>query len=347
MQEILSLTSFVVNTDIKENLKQELQKYKSILIIAGNTAYSKFKHKLDYALTSDFYLTHAKECSYLDINKILNECEGKFFDLVLAIGGGKVIDTSKYIANKLNLEIITIPTIAATCAAVSALSVIYEDEKFKELALFKNPPLKTFIDLETIKNAPKRFLIAGIGDTMAKFYEFDLQLKYAKANNIRVNYSNYLGKICSILCKDLNYEYAKSLNDDLSFKNVVMSIIVNTGYVSRSINIEYNGAFAHATCYAISYDKLVEREFLHGELVAFGVLVQLVLEKNYDEYERLVKFYKEINLPTKLSDFSNTLDTSKIAELILASSDVKNLISLGFKVNKEDLKQALIYKKEI
>lgn len=350
MQEILSLTSFVVDFDIKKNLKQELQNYKNILVIAGVTAFAKFKDKLEYAISGNYHLTHTKECSFNDINKIINECKGLEFDLVLAIGGGKVLDTSKYIANAFNLKIITIPTIAATCAAVSALSVIYEDEKFKELALFKEPPFKCFIDLETIKNAPKRYLIAGIGDTMAKFYEFDLQLKYAKANNIGVNYSNSFGKICSNLCVDLNYEYAKSLNDNLSFKNVVMSIIVNTGYVSRSINIEYNGAFAHATCYAISYIKEIEKNFLHGELVAFGILVQLLIEKKYDEYEKLLKFYKEINLPTKISDFIKEDEflkhIDKIASLVLASSDVINLINRGFITNLDEIKNALIYKKE-
>ncbi len=348
MLENILFTNTIVDFNIENILKNELKNYKNILIISGKTAFSKMQNRLDL-LKINHSIYYVKECSHKSIDEILKD--NKTYDLVLGIGGGKAIDTAKFVANKLNLFIITLPTIAATCAATSGLSVIYDDfGKFLEFAEYDNFNIKCIVDLEIIKNAPKRYLIAGIGDTMAKFYEFDLKQKMAIKSGESLDYSNTLGKIVSLLCKDLNYDFAiKAINENeanLDFKQVVMSIILNTGIVSRLIKPEYNGAIAHAVCYGLGVFSSIEKNFLHGELVAFGILIQLLLEKNYDEYEKLSEFYKQINLPCKIDDFINKDEfltkIDEVMEFILNSVDVKYLIKTGFLINKENLQNALM-----
>ncbi|MBA5760653.1 oxidoreductase, partial [Escherichia coli] len=41
---------------------------------------------------------------------------------------------------------------------------------------------------------------------------------------------------------------------------------------------------------------------LHGNKVAYGILVQLVIENRWDEIERLLPFYSELGLPMSLYD---------------------------------------------
>ena len=351
MLETLSFTNTIVDVDISKIIQKELENYKNILIITGKTAFSKSQEKLPLA-NKNCSINYVKECSHSVFNKILEDNKNKSFDIVLGIGGGKALDTAKFIANKLNLNILTLPTIAATCAATSGLSVVYDDEaKFLEFAIYDNLNIKCLIDLQIIKNAPTRFLIAGIGDTMAKFYEFDLKYKTAIKNGEEIDYSNLLGKSISLLCKDLNYDFgvkainAKEIN--LDFKQVVMSIILNTGIVSRLIKMDYNGAIAHAVCYGLGVFSSIEKNFLHGELVAFGILVQLLLEKNYEEHKRLSEFYKQINLPCKIDDFINKNEflgkVDEAMDFILKTQDAKYLINSGFVLNKENLKEALIY----
>ncbi|MDF2903310.1 MAG: glycerol dehydrogenase-like oxidoreductase, partial [Bacillus sp. (in: firmicutes)] len=45
--------------------------------------------------------------------------------VVVGVGGGSVLDIAKAVAEDSHLPVVTIPTIAATCAAWSALTVIY------------------------------------------------------------------------------------------------------------------------------------------------------------------------------------------------------------------------------
>ncbi len=166
----------------------------------------------------------------------------KKFDLVLGIGGGKAIDTAKIAAFKLGIEIFSIPTIASTCSAASALSVVYNnDGSFQEFFNFPAPPKKTFIDLETIKSAPAKYIWAGMGDTLAKFYEVRMKYEYvSEKNNRTMSYPNSLGKKISHLCGSVILEngvsayFSKDINDE--FKKVVLSIVVNTGMVSNLID---------------------------------------------------------------------------------------------------------------
>lgn len=352
MKENLLFTNTIVDINISEILQKELKNYKNILIITGKTAYEKAKNRLNLE-NKNYSINFVKECSFSVFDEIFHGEIKKTteFDIVLGIGGGKALDTAKFVANKLKLNILTIPTIAATCAATSGLSVIYDDDaKFLDFAIYDDLNIKCIIDLEIIKNAPKRFLIAGIGDTMAKFYEFDLKYKMALKNNEIIDYANTLGKICSNLCKDLNLIFAEnainSKEINLEFKQVVMSIILNTGIVSRLIKMDYNGAIAHSVCYGLGIFSSIEKNFLHGELVAFGILIQLLLENNIKEYELLCEFYKKINLPTKITDFIKIddfmLKIKESIEFILKTQDSKYLIKSGFILNEENLKQALL-----
>ncbi len=297
-------TEYYIEKNIWELFSSHIKNYKNILVVHGHKSLASVKNNLEKSLgnlKSDF-IYYGGECSHVNADKIIDESKNKNYDLILAVGGGKVIDTAKIVGLKLELPIFVIPTIASTCACTSKVCAVYKNNhSFDEVLFLKRPPQKVFIDLTTIFEAPKKYFWAGMGDTLAKYYEMRLKTK-----NQELDYSTNLGwAICSMCKNSIIYKgkvaYETSTEITPEFKEVAGTILISTGYTSSLIEFFYNSAVAHIVCYAFCMVPEVEEKHLHGEMVSFGILIQLLLENNISEYNELVKFYETINLPTKLS----------------------------------------------
>lgn len=89
-------------------------------------------------------------------------------DLIIALGGGKTLDSAKAIADDLKINVAILPTLASTDAPCSRLSVLYTDDGAFEKYRFydKNPDL-VLIDTQVVAGAPARLLASGIADALA------------------------------------------------------------------------------------------------------------------------------------------------------------------------------------
>ena len=350
MFENFSFTSYFIDKSIWKYLKNEIILYNNILIITGENSFNSIEEKIFPLLDGKKYSIekYNGECSYEHVDKILENSLNKKFDLILGIGGGKAIDTAKIAAFKLGIDIFTIPTIASTCSATSALSVVYNNNgSFKEFFDFPYPPKKTFTDLETIKTAPEKYIWAGMGDTLAKFYEVRMKYEYVfKKNNGKMSYPNTLGKEISHLCGSVILENGISayLNENINeeFKKVVLAIIVNTGMVSNLVEEFLNGAIAHSVFYGLTLLPSLENEHLHGEVVAFGILVQLLLEGKKEEFGQLLPFYKKLSFPTTLLEIVKKEEFEEMEDKVLwAILTGPDIIDMEFNINKENLRKTL------
>ncbi|MGC0267871.1 iron-containing alcohol dehydrogenase, partial [Enterobacter hormaechei] len=128
-------------------------------------------------LPQSFNATGAKHllfkghCSERDVTHLVNASGGEA-SVVIGVGGGAVMDTVKAVARRLGVPFVGIPTIAATCAAWTPLSVWYNDAgQALQFEIFDDANYLVLVEPQIILNAPAEYLLAGIGDTLAKWYE--------------------------------------------------------------------------------------------------------------------------------------------------------------------------------
>src|SRR5690554_5566373 len=89
---------------------------KRVLIIGGITALSKSRIYLKESLDKENVTYSIKEstgfCSKTHINALIVEAETFNADLLIAVGGGSIIDTIKAVGYYMKLPVITVPTVA-------------------------------------------------------------------------------------------------------------------------------------------------------------------------------------------------------------------------------------------
>lgn len=320
-------TSYTIGTDAISQLADRLKGFGyNIAIIGGETALSVAIPRVKEVLEGTEFkvveiITHKGESSHFKMDTDIELLNGKEIDMIIGVGGGKAIDTAKGVAYKMGLPVFSVPTIASTCSATSALSVVYkEDGEFEEIFEFGKPPIHSFIDLEIIAQAPDNFLRAGMGDTVGKRFECQFA-----ARGDELAHGSRLGKEVSNLCYDPLLLYGEKALQDCKKNEVsnelleaVLAIIVSTGMVSINVEDRYNSAVAHATYYGLVNLPGFEEHYLHGDVVAYGVLVQLAIDNNLEELVELKAFLEKIEIITSLEDMDVKVDKEFLKDILPA-----------------------------
>ena len=148
---------------------------KRIFLIGGRRAMDAAEGLLGKALEGSGLVVlesveFGADCTYRTIDRWAQRAKELGADMIFGMGGGKALDTAKGAAERAGLPVFTFPTIAATCAATTALSVVYrEDGNFDSFYFYDKPARHCFINTRIIADAPCEYLRAGMGDTMGKF----------------------------------------------------------------------------------------------------------------------------------------------------------------------------------
>lgn len=249
------------------------------------------------------------ECSDEEIERIVAMAGAERCDVVVGMGGGKTVDSAKAVATALKLPVAVAPTIASTDAPCSAASVVYTPDGVVKRFIFhvRNPDL-VIMDTFVIAQAPARFLVAGMGDALATWFEAEsCRLKHAP--NVTRDLGSLTAYSLARLCYDTLLEYG--LNAKLSCESHVVTPalehIVEANTLLSGLGFESGGlAAAHAIHNGLTVLPGTH-SFFHGEKVAFGVLASLFLtDKPSAVINEVYRFCEDVGLPTTLEGIGLT-----------------------------------------
>ncbi len=285
------------------------------------------------------------ECSQAEIDRLVEVLRSSGADVVVGVGGGKIFDTAKAVAAAVDVPVVIVPTIAATDAPCSALSVIYTDDgQFKEYQFFKQNPNLVLMDTDVISKSPVRLTVSGMGDALATYFEARA-CKRSDATTCAGGHVTEAAMALARLC------YETLISDGLKAKLALeagactesVEKIIEANTLLSGLGFESAGlAGAHAIHNGMT--ALPETHaFYHGEKVAFGTLTQLVLE-NAEELYEVLDFCVEVGLPVTFAQLG-VEDASwervlEVAKLACAPTDT--LGNMPFEVTPEKVASAML-----
>jgi glycerol dehydrogenase len=261
------------------------------------------------------------ECSVEEITAHVEALSKEKIDCVIAAGGGKCVDAGKGVAFRLGTPIVVVPTLASNDAPCSAVSVLYSPEGISTgVEFYRDSPALVVVDTDIIAAAPERFLVAGMGDAMATWYEARVCL-LNQAGVTTVGARPTLAS-CAIgeVCARTLYEEGRAAAAAVAANTVNDSLeaVVEANTLLSGLGFESGGlAAAHGVAQSFTAIPNVNANYLHGEMVAMGTLTQLMMESRPDEAARVAEFFANVGLPIHLGQLSlDAGDKSALAVVI-------------------------------
>lgn len=268
------------------------------------------------------------ECSQDEIDAGLTAARASKAGVVIGAGGGKALDTARAVASELALPVVNCPTLASSDAPCSALSVVYTpDGTFDRLIFYPRNPDLVLVDTTLVAAAPVRFLVSGMGDALATWYEARSVIEAHSPNQLGGGTTITAAALAELCCRTLYADGPTAVLDAAAGAvTPALERVVEANTLLSGLGFESGGlAIAHSVHNGLT-SASATHSYLHGEKVAFGLLVQLVVEgRPASEFEQVRAFCHSVGLPTTLADIgladADEATLRAIADLTVADGE--------------------------
>lgn len=211
------------------------------------------------------------------------------FQVIIGIGGGKVLDVAKYAGFVGKIPYICLPTTLSNDSLASPVAVLDMSDKVRK-TLGCKIPTGIVVDIDVIMNAPIEQLKSGIGDTISKYtalYDWKLDAAYHKS---RVDDFAYM--ISDMALTSLCYNEEKSLKSKEFIKILTQSLVMGGLAMEIAGNSRPSSGSEHLFCHSLE-EHYPDIHISHGMAVALGSVVSCMLQgRNAIRLREILKAYE-------------------------------------------------------
>ena len=299
-------------------------------------------------------VTFDGECSVEDVERYVEilEAEKRPVDCLIAAGGGKCVDAGKCVAYRLQVPVVICPTLASNDAPCSALSVMYTASGvFSAVESFPANPALVAVDTRVVAEAPARYLVSGMGDAMATWYEARTCLRSSHGRSFVGARPTLAATAIGEICASTLYSYGLAAAEAVERSEVddAMERVVEANTLLSGIGFESGGlAVAHSIAQGLTVVPSVRQSYLHGEMVAIGLIAQLVAEKETEEARKAAEFFAAVGLPVHLGQVSlSPRDKAELSDVVEAAMLMPFVHNEPFEVTPERLRADMLQAHEL
>ena len=294
------------------------------------------------------FIDFGGESTWKEIEKIRDACIQGGHDAIINCGGGKTLDAGRCAAAgaatnvmKVPPEVfpkfgagvpcVNIPTVAATDGATSSASLVHrEDGTLEAIMVSPTNPLMVLVDTTVIAKSPVRLLVSGMGDALATYFEAEMCYRTSSPPTSTRALSTRTARALARLCFDILMEYGVQARTEAEsgVPGPGLEAVTEANVLLSGLGFQSGGlSAAHAVGNAFEHvsQAFAQRRY-HGETVAFGTLVQLMLESREPVFlDRIFGFCKAVGLPITFEELTlrNVSDETLYTVADVASRDIQ------------------------
>ncbi|WP_243439217.1 glycerol dehydrogenase [Fundidesulfovibrio soli] len=246
-----------------------------------------------------------RECTDHEIERLVSLALDFKAQSVTAVGGGKTLDTAKAVAARAGVPVAIVPTIASTDAPCSSVCIVYTPEGvFQRVEFLPRNPNLVLVDTAVVAQAPARFLMAGMGDALATWFEAE-SCRISRAKNIAGDAGSMTAHALACLCYETVRDWGQAALTACEAGVVTPALerVVEANTLLSGLGFESGGLGAAHSIHNGLTALPEARSRQHGEKVAFGVLASLFLtDKPVSLMDEVYALCEAVGLPTTLAD---------------------------------------------
>ncbi|NUK10093.1 iron-containing alcohol dehydrogenase family protein [Streptomyces lunaelactis] len=234
--------------------------------------------------------------------KLADDIRGKRYDAVVGLGGGKIIDVTKYAAARVGLPMVAVATNLSHDGICSPVATLDNDNGRGSYGV--PTPIAMVIDLDVIREAPVRFVRSGIGEAISNISAIaDWELSH------RVNGEPVDGLAAAMgrTAGEAVLRHPGGVGDD-EFLTVLAEALVLSGI---AMSISGDTRPSSGACHEIShaFDLLYpKRAASHGEQVGLGAAFAMHLRGAHDQSGLFAEVLRRHGLPVLPEEIGFSVD---------------------------------------
>jgi glycerol-1-phosphate dehydrogenase [NAD(P)+] len=286
-----------------------------LLLLSGNTTMQTVGSKVLSLLEGrEVVSAIVGEINYEEIGRIEDLARDAGIVLIIAVGGGRVIDTAKVVSYNLDIQFVSVPTAASHDGIASSRASVMTDDG--NVSVATHPPLAIVADTGILAGAPHRLMAAGYADMVANYTAvLDWDLSKTKTGEQISEYAMTLSMITAELMVE-NAEKIKAFDENAAW--IVVKALFASG-VAMSIAGSSRPASGGEHKFAHMLERLVPGKVLHGEACGVGTIISMIMHGG--DWQKIRNSLRTIGAPTTPKELG--VPDEIVIEAILRAKEIR------------------------